>query len=59
MEYRIPESIYSKAGTDFDKGSFKKMLNDKYVTYAYSTDSGGEAKGIFAWDEKIKAFRYW
>lgn len=59
LESRIPKSIFSDPGTDTGVGSFKKILNDKYVLFEYSANSGGEAKGIFAWDEKIKMFRYW
>ena len=59
LEYRIPKSIFSDPGTDTGVGSFKKILKDKYVLFEYSTNSGGEAKGIFAWDDKIKMFRYW
>ena len=59
LEYRIPKSILSEAGSDTGIGSFKRALNDKYVFFEYSTKSGGEAKGIFAWDGKIKVYRYW
>jgi hypothetical protein len=59
LEYRIPESILSPAGSDSGTGSVSRALNDKYVIFEYSTASGSEAKGIFAWDEKIKAYRYW
>jgi len=59
LEYHIPKSFLSEAGTVTGSGTFKKILNDKYVQFEYSTQSGGEAKGIFAWDEKINAFRYW
>ena len=59
LEYRIPMSNFSDSGSDTGIGSFKKILNDKYVLFEYSTKSGVEAKGIFAWDEKIKMFRYW
>jgi hypothetical protein len=59
LEYRIPKSIFSDPGTDTGIGSFRKTLNDKYILFEYSTESGGEAKGIFASDEKIKMFRYW
>ena len=59
LEYRIPESTMSKAGSDSGFGSFKRALNDKYVIFDYSTKSGGQAKGIFAWDSKIKKYRYW
>jgi len=59
LEYRIPKSIFSAAGSDSGTGSFKKALNGKYVFFEYSTKSGGEAKGIFAWDDKVKIYRYW
>lgn len=59
LEYRIPKSFLSEAGTDSGIGSIKKALNDKYVIFDYSTKSGGEAKGIFAWDDKVKIYRYW
>jgi hypothetical protein len=59
LEYRIPKSIFSEAGSDSGIGSFKKALNGKYVIFDYSTKSGSEAKGIFAWDDKVKVYRYW
>jgi hypothetical protein len=59
LDYRIPESIFSAAGTDSGTGSFKKALSDKYVFFEYSTKSGGEAHGIFAWDDNVKIYRYW
>ena len=59
LEYRIPNSIFSDSGSDTGMGSFKKILSDNYVLFEYSTKSGGEAKGIFAWDDKVKIYRYW
>jgi hypothetical protein len=59
LEYRIPKSAFSEAKSDSGVGSFKKALNDKYIVFDYSTKSGSEAKGIFAWDEKLKMYRYW
>jgi hypothetical protein len=59
LEYRIPKSIFSPARSDSGIGSFRKILNNKYICFEYSTESGSEAKGIFAWDDKIKAYRYW
>ncbi|MBN1416565.1 MAG: hypothetical protein JW973_15795 [Bacteroidales bacterium] len=59
LEYRIPKSIFSAAGTDSGTGSFRKILNDKYILFEYVTATGGEAKGIFAWDDKLQAYRYW
>jgi hypothetical protein len=59
LDYHISQSNFSSAGSETGTGSIKKILGDKYVLFEYSTESGGEAKGIFAWDDKIKAFRYW
>jgi hypothetical protein len=59
LEYRIPKSIFSAAGSDSGIGSFKKALNEKYVIFDYWTKSGSEAKGIFAWDDKVEVYRYW
>ena len=59
LEYRIPESKFSPEGTDLGTGKFERMLNDKYVSFEYSTDSGGAAKGIFGWDDKSRLYRYW
>ena len=59
MESRIPKSIFSEPGTDTGVGSFKRILKDNYVLFEYSAKSGGEAKGIFAWDDKLKMYRYW
>jgi hypothetical protein len=59
LEYRIPKSNFSDPVSDTGIGSFKKILNDNYVLFEYSTKSGSEAKGIFAWDDKLKIYRYW
>jgi hypothetical protein len=59
LEYTIPKSFFSEARSDSGKGTFKRALNDKYVTFDYSTKTGGEAKGIFAWDDNLKVYRYW
>ena len=59
LEYRIPKSNLSDSGTDTGIGSFRKILKDSYVLFEYSTKSGSEAKGIFAWDDKVKVYRYW
>ena len=59
LEYRIPRSAFHEAASDSGTGSFKRILNENYVLFEYSTASGGEAKGIFAWDDKGKIYRYW
>jgi hypothetical protein len=62
LEYNVPESIFSKADKGSGTGEFKRELNDKYVVFNYSsllTAGKGSTLGIFAWDEKISAYRYW
>jgi len=59
LEYRIPKSVFSEAGSDTGIGRIKRGLSDKYVFFDYSTKKGGEAHGVFAWDEKTKVYRYW
>jgi hypothetical protein len=59
LEYRILKSIFGDAGTDFGTGSFKRALKDKYVFFDYSTISGSEAHGIFAWEDKTNLYKYW
>ncbi len=59
LEYRIPKSIFSEAKSDSGIGTFKRILEDKFVSFDYSTASGGKAHGIFTWDEKVKLYRYW
>ena len=59
LEYRIPKSIFSEAGSDSGTGSFTRALNGKYVFFDYSTKAGFGAHAIFAWDDKAKAYRFW
>ena len=59
LEYRIPKSAFSEARSELGTGTIKRALNDRYVIFNYSTESSGEAIGIFVRDEKINAYRYW
>jgi hypothetical protein len=63
MKYRVPESEFSAAMTGSGTGTFRRALSGKYVFFDYSasfsTGDKAEAHGIFAWDEKINAHRYW
>lgn len=62
LEYRVPKSSFSEAGTGTGEGTFKRALNDKYVILDYLcsvTTGDGQAHGIFAWDDKAKFYRYW
>ena len=62
LEYHIPQSSFSRAATGSGKGLFKRILNDKYVTFDYEcclTTGNGRAHAIFAWDNKSQIYRYW
>jgi hypothetical protein len=63
LDYRIPKSRLSEAGTGTGKGTFKRALNDRYVTFDYEAEfmlgQKAQAHAIFAWDEKSKHYRYW
>ena len=61
MEYRIPKTAFSEAGTGTGKGTFKRFMDDKYVLFDYSCSMNSEKGGahaIFAWDEKVKFYRF-
>jgi hypothetical protein len=62
LEYRVPKSSMSEADAGTGSGTFRRFLDDKYVTFDYScslTTGKGEAHAIFAWDEKAKLYRFW
>lgn len=63
LEYKIPKNRYSEAMTGTGRGTFSRKLSDKYVVFDYSTFIGdgpeGQAHAIFAWDSKIKMYRFW
>ena len=62
LEYRVPKSKFSDVDSGTGEGEFKRVLNDRYVTFDYQAklSSGeGKAHAIFAWDEKSKIYRYW
>jgi hypothetical protein len=62
MEYRIPKSSMSQADTGTGSGTFKRFLDDNYVTFDYScslTTGQGQAHAIFVWDQKAKLYRFW
>lgn len=67
LEYRVPKSAYSEAAKGIGTGTFKRALDDRYVYFDYTASlttgkevaKKGGAHGIFAWDEKANAYRYW
>ncbi len=63
LAYKIPKSSFSAEASGKGSGTFKRTLNDKYVLFDYeasfTTGDKASAHAIFAWEEKIKMFRYW
>ncbi len=62
LEYRVPKSTFSEEASGSGSGTFRRALGDKYVFFDYScslTTGDGEAHGIFAWDEKLRSYRFW
>jgi L-rhamnose mutarotase len=60
--YKVPKSSFSDADEGEGTGEFKRVLNDKYVTFDYSAKlhaGEGSAHAIFVWDEKANLYRYW
>ena len=62
LNYRFPASDLSPAeGTGTGQGTFKKMLDDRFLRFEYTcstTLGAGAAVGIFAWDAQASYFRY-
>jgi hypothetical protein len=62
LVYRVPKSSFSEAGEGTGRGTFKRILNDKYVQFDYQcslTLGEGEAHALFAWDDRAGIYRYW
>ena len=62
LKYTIPESVFSVAATGKGEGTFKRVMNDKYVFFDYKaefTTGSAQAHGIFARDDSQGIYRYW
>ncbi len=62
MEYQIFKSPLSDAVTGTGRGIFRKILEDQYVSFDYSTlidGKKGQAHAIFVWDKKAELYRFW
>jgi len=62
LKYKVPNSLFGDEDEGEGTGEFKRILNDKYVTFDYSAKlqaGEGSAHAIFVWDEKAKIYRYW
>jgi len=64
LESNVPRSAFSEADTGTGQGTFKRILNDKYVQLDYEGTSNSnpqqktKAHGIFGWDEKEQVYKY-
>ena len=63
LEYKIPKSSFGEAATGKGSGTFKRVLNNKYVVFDYeasfSTGDKAAAHAIFVKDEKAEIYRFW
>ena len=62
MESYVPKSQFSEEDKGQGEGEFKRILNNRYVTFDYKAQYSkgkGAAHAIFAWDDKSKIYRYW
>lgn len=62
LDYRIPESPMHRAATGSGEGEFKRILDDRYVVFDYTSvieGQTGSAHGIFARDRQEGIYRYW
>jgi hypothetical protein len=62
LKYNVPKSFLSDEDTGEGTGEFKRILNNKYVSFDYSaklSKGEGSAHAIFAWDDKSKLYKFW
>jgi hypothetical protein len=62
LKYDVPKSQFSDKLTGEGRGEFKRILNDRYVTFDYEARfSKGEASAhaVFVWDKKDNNYKYW
>ena len=62
LKYYVPKSFMSDEDTGEGTGEFKRILNNKYVSFDYSaklSKGEGSAHAIFAWDNKLKLYKFW
>jgi hypothetical protein len=63
LKYHVPKSSFSEADTGTGEGTIRKILGGRYVQFDYRASLNkagtGSARGIFAWDQKARIYRYW
>ena len=62
LEHNVPKSKFSEKLSGTGEGEFKRVLNDKYVTFDYHaklSDMETSTHAIFAWDNKKEIYRFW
>ena len=62
LEYWVPKSIFSEEDKGTGTGEFRRILNEKYVSFDYHAGLSSiksSAHAIFVWDEKSQLYKYW
>ncbi len=62
LKYRVPKTQFSENDFGEGKGEFKRILNNKYVTFDYHaklSKTKSSAHAIFVWDKRTEIYRYW
>ena len=62
LEYIVPKSQFSEYDSGKGKGEFKRILNNKYVTFDYHAKLTGVEDGahaIFVRDKRNNNYKYW
>ncbi|MBK8943664.1 MAG: hypothetical protein IPM32_00195 [Ignavibacteriae bacterium] len=62
LKYIVPKTQYSENDFGEGKGEFKRILNNKYVTFDYHaklSKTESSAHAIFVWDKRTEIYRYW
>lgn len=62
MQYRVPKSSFGDEDFGEGDGEFKRVLNNRYVTFDYHaklSKDEASAHAIFTWDESVKIYRFW
>jgi len=62
LKSEVPKSKFSDHDLGEGKGEFKRILNDRYVTFDYRIEYSNSTVGahaIFVWDNKCKNYKYW
>ena len=62
LEYRVPRTRLHEAAKGTGSGTFRRILDGKFVSFDYESYIGGErgrAHAVFGRDSKSGVYRYW